>query len=169
MEEKLYLNLARAEIICDFKNKIVNIEHLKYLHRQLQDNDLFIRLIFEIVKSLSIDNDYTSINEIITSEKYFIDEIILCIKKICNKDLDLNFYSHLWIYIIYINENNYFEEQIKGEYLKEISPSFYVDKYFMLEYYSVIMDNIMAISPINIEKLNEIKNKVKETMYKERN
>ena len=164
MEENLYFNLARANLFCSLKDRRVDSEEFKYLYRQLNDNELFSRMIFEIVRSLNKENNYTNIKDIIINERDFIDRIINCINEVRDVDIDIKFYSSLWMYLIFINQNNCFQDKMKGEYLSDISPSFYVDKYFMLEYYNSMMDNIMATNPIDVEKLNTIKNKVKEIM-----
>lgn len=162
MEENLYLNLARADMICNLKNKIVDINNFKYLHRQLNDDELFSRLVFEITRGLYREEEYNNMKDILINEKEFIDKIINCIDDICTRKTDKRFLSALWIYLIFINKNKCFGDEMKGEYLNDISPSFYVNNYFMLEYYNSLLDNIMSINPINVTRLNEVKNKVKE-------
>ena len=162
MEENLYLNLARAEIICNLKNKIIDIDNFKYLYRQLNDDDLFSRLVFEIVRNLYSQKEYDNMKDIIVNEREFFDKVIDCLDSVCAIKSDKNFLSSLWIYLIFINKNNCFGSEMKVEYLNDISPLSYVTKYFLLEYYSSLMDSIMAINPINVPKLIEVKNKVKE-------
>ena len=162
MEENLYLNLARAEMICNLKAKVIDINNFKYLHRQLNDDELFSRLVFEIVRGLYTEIKYKNMKDILVNEREFIDKVVNCIDDVCTIKTDKNFLSSLFIYLIFINENNCFGSEMKGDYLNDISPSSYVNKYFMLEYYNSLMDSIMAINPINISRLNDVKNKVKE-------
>lgn len=161
MDESVYLNLAKADIMCSLMNKSINEEEIKYLNRQMVDKYSTHQLIFEIYKNINSTKVYSALSEIESNEFDFISSIIKSISNVCNYDIDLSFHSKLWIYSIFMKYNSNFNIEVKGEYLNDISPSLYADKYFLLEYYNSLMDNIMESVPIDLNRLNEVKNKIR--------
>lgn len=162
MDESVYLNLAKADIVCALHNKSITIDEIKYLNRQLNDRFKTHIMVFEIYRNLNRNYEKTDLKSLFDSEYGFVSNVIQLIGQVCGYEIDNDFHTKLWLYSTYIKFNSNISIDEKGEYLKKISPSFYADKYFLLEYYNSVMDNVMEETPININKLNEVKNKIRE-------
>ena len=76
MDESVYLNLAKADIVCALHNKSITIDEIKYLNRQLNDRFKTQIMDFEIYRNLNRNYEKTDLKSLFDSEYGFVSNVI---------------------------------------------------------------------------------------------
>lgn len=161
MSDELYINLAKADLINSLSCRKIDENEFKYLARQIDDKNYVHELIFDIYRNLNKEVSHHNIQDVIEIERNDIYDIVNMVCKTCNLNIDIDFHVNMWMYSIFIKQNNNISYSEREEYLNNISPSNFVSKFFLLEYYNGLLDNVIGINPIDLEKLDKIKNQIR--------